>query len=71
MRQEENFAVLYGSTGRPNYSVGRMVEADPEMTLMRGVFEMVSLKAISKLGINVTEQRHSIQHSHKRHAATL
>lgn len=109
MSKEEGFAVLYGETGRPNFSVGRilglcllqefnnlsdqaaldafgfdlrwryaldvseensylsrrslvefrrrLVEKDPEMKLMYGVFESVSTAAIRKLGVSVSEQR--------------
>ena len=107
---EEDFAILYGVTGRPNFSVGRLlglcllqelfafsdqqaldsfgfdarwqyalninvdedaylsrrslvefrrrlVEKDPEMILMRSVFESISDAAIDKLGLSVKEQR--------------
>ena len=106
---EEDFSILYGITGRPNFSVGRLlgvcllqelnrltdqealdafgfdirwqyaldvtgeetylsrrslvefrsrlVKADPEMKLMRGVFNRISHAAIDKLGVSVAEQR--------------
>ncbi len=110
MRSEEDFAILYGISGRPNFSVGRMlglcllqelcglcdqealdafgfdarwqyaldinadedaylsrrslvefrrrlVEKDPEMILMRRLFETISNAAINKLGLSVREQR--------------
>lgn len=109
MASEQDFARLYGSTGRPNYSVGRilgicllqemndlsdqaaldalafdvrwhhaldvddeqaylsrrslvefrrrLVEYDPEMSLMRSVFDRVSKGAIAKLGLSTSEQR--------------
>jgi Transposase DDE domain/Transposase domain (DUF772) len=109
MSMEEGFAMLYGGTGRPNFSVGRLLglcllqefndfsdqaaldafgfdlrwryaldvgedeaylsrrslvefrhrllEKDPEMKLMREVFERVGRAAIRKLGLSVSEQR--------------
>jgi hypothetical protein len=106
---EDQYAMLYGTTGRPNFSVARMLgicllqelnnmsdqqaldafsfdirwryaldasgdEAylsrrslvefrrrlaakDPEMKLVRGVFEKISKTAIKKLGLSVSEQR--------------
>ncbi len=109
MSCEEDFSVLYGITGRPNFSVGRMlglcflqelnnltdqetldafgfdirwqfalevtgeetylsrrsliefrsrlVKADPQMKLMRGVFNKISQAAIEKLGISTSQQR--------------
>ena len=110
MRAEEDFDILYGVTGRPNFSVGRMlglcllqelrgysdqealdafgfdsrwqhaleinvdeeaylsrrslvefrrrlVDKDPDMILMRRLFETISDGAINKLGLSVKEQR--------------
>lgn len=109
LRSEEDFAKLYGITGRPNFSVARMlglcflqelnrlsdqegldafgfdarwqyaldmtgeeaylsrrslvefrsrlVRVDPEMALMRSVFNRISHAAIGKLDISVSEQR--------------
>ncbi len=109
MRSEEDFAGLYGITGQPNFSVGRMlglcllqelnkltdqealdafgfdirwqyaldvvgadaylsrrsfvefrrrlVREDPQMKLLRGVFNRISQAAIDKLGVTVSEQR--------------
>lgn len=109
LREEAAFSSLYGETGRPNWSVARMlgvlilqelanthdqaaldllaydirwqfaldvapndaylsrrslvqfrtrlVSADPEMTLMRGVFEAIGSEAIEKLGVSTSEQR--------------
>ena len=109
LRSEEDFADLYGITGRPNFSVARMlglcflqeanrlsdqdaldafgfdarwqyaldvtgedayltrrslvefrsrvVRVDPEMALMRRVFNRISQTAIDKLDISVSEQR--------------
>lgn len=109
MSSEEGFSVLYGTTGQPNYSVGRMlgicvlqeqnrmtdqealdafgfdirwqyaldvtgdeaylsrrslvefrsrlVRVDPEMKLMRGVFNRIGQAAIDKLDISVKQQR--------------
>ncbi|MDY6953485.1 MAG: transposase [Thermodesulfobacteriota bacterium] len=106
---EDEFAILYGKTGRPNFSVARVLalcllqeyndlsdqqaldtfgfdirwryaldvqddEAylsrrslvefrrrlatkDPEMTLVRGVFERISKSAIKKLGLSASQQR--------------
>jgi hypothetical protein len=107
-RKEDEYALLYGKTGRPNFSVGRLLglcllqewndlsdqEAldtfsfdvrwryaldvsdedylsrrslvefrrrlaakDPEMKLVRGVFDSVRDSAIDKLGLSVTHQR--------------
>lgn len=109
MRSEKDFSVLYGITGQPNFSVGRMlglsllqelnrltdqealdafgfdirwqyaldvtgkeaylsrrslvefrsrlVRIDPDMNLMRGVFNRIGQAAIDKLNISVKEQR--------------
>ena len=110
MNSESGFAILYGDTGRPNFSVGRMLGLcllqelnnlpddaalesfqfdrrwqyaldigtdedpylsrrslvefrrrlalkDPNMELMRGIFERISNAAIGKLGISYCEQR--------------
>jgi hypothetical protein len=109
LRSEEEFAALYGITGRPNFSVARMlglcllqelnglsdqealdaygfdtrwqyaldvteeeaylsrrslvefrsrlVRRDPEMALMRGVFDRIADAAIDKMGISIAEQR--------------
>ena len=109
LKCESQFAVLYGKTGRPNFSVARLLglcllqelnnlsdqqaldafgfdirwryaldvsdEAaylsrrslvefrrrlaakDPEMKLVRGVFEKISNAAISKLGLSASDQR--------------
>lgn len=109
LQQEERFGSLYAQTGRPNFSVARivglhilqelfalddqsaldsysfdvrwqfalgvgeeaayisrrsyvefrrrLVKHDPEMQLMRGVFEQVSEAAISSLQVSVQEQR--------------
>lgn len=106
---EDQYALLYGRTGRPNFSVARilglillqemnnlsdqealdafgfdirwryaldtseedaylsrrslvefrrrLVAKDPEMTLVRGVFESISKAAIEKLGLSTSEQR--------------
>jgi hypothetical protein len=106
---EDEFAILYGKTGRPNFSVARVLglcllqeyndltdqqalvtfgfdirwryaldvdddEAylsrrslvefrrrlatkDPDMTLVRGVFERISKSAIKKLGLSASQQR--------------
>lgn len=108
-KNEESFSILYGKTGRPNFSVAhmvglcllqemnnlsdqqaldafgfdirwryaldvndeqaylsrrslvefrrRLVVKDPEMHLIRGVFEAISKTAIKKLGLSVSEQR--------------
>jgi hypothetical protein len=116
LRSEEDFAKLYGITGRPNFSVARilglcflqelnelsdqdaldafgfdarwqyalditgeeaylsrrslvefrsrMVRIDPEMALMRSVFNRISHGAIDKLGISVSEQRVDSTHIH-------
>lgn len=108
-RSEEQFSFLYGDTGRPNFSVARVLglcllqeynvltdqqaldafgfdirwryaldveddEAylsrrslvqfrrrlatkDPEMTLVRGIFERISKRAIKKLGLSASQQR--------------
>jgi len=116
LRSEEDFAKLYGITGRPNFSVARilglcflqelndlsdqdaldafgfdarwqyaldvtgeeaylsrrslvefrsrMVRVDPEMALMRSVFNRISQGAIDKLGISVSEQRLDSTHVH-------
>ena len=109
IRYEERFSILYGKTGRPNFSVARMLglcllqelndlsdqqaldtfgsdirwryaldvsdeqaylsrrslvefrrrlaAKDPEMSLIRGLFEEISKTAIKKLGLSVREQR--------------
>ena len=109
IRSEERFSMLYGKTGRPNFSVARMLglcllqelndlsdqqaldtfgfdirwryaldvsdeqaylsrrslvefrrrlaAKDPEMSLIRGLFEEISKTAIKKLGLSVREQR--------------
>jgi len=109
MRSEKKFSVLYGATGRPNFSVGRvlgicllqewhdlsdqealdtfgfdlrwrhaldvpereaylsrrslvefrrrLVAHDPEMKLVRGIFEEIGNAAIEKLGISTSQQR--------------
>ena len=109
LRSEEEFAALYGITGRPNFSVARilglcflqevnrfsdqealdafafdarwqyaldvteeeaylsrrslvefrsrLVRLDPEMVLMRGVFDRIADAAIEKMGISFAEQR--------------
>ncbi len=106
---EDNFSMLYGKTGRPNFSVARalglcllqeyndladqqaldafgfdirwryaldvnddqaylsrrslvefrrrLAAKDPEMTLVRAVFEKISKKAIKKLNLSVSQQR--------------
>jgi hypothetical protein len=108
-RSEDNFSVLYGETGRPNFSVARVLglcllqeynelsdqqaldafgfdirwryaldasdehaylsrrslvefrrrlaAKDPEMTLVRGIFEKISSGAIKKLGLSTSQQR--------------
>jgi len=109
IRSEERFSMLYGKTGRPNFSVARMLglcllqelndlsdqqaldtfgfdirwryaldasdeqaylsrrslvefrrrlaAKDPEMSLIRGLFEEISKTAIKKLGLSAREQR--------------
>jgi hypothetical protein len=108
IESEEEFALLYGSTGRPNYSVARMLgicilqeirnlsdqealdcfyfdvrwrhaldvseeaylsrrslvefrrrlaERDPDMMLIRKVFERITKAAISDIGLSTSEQR--------------
>jgi hypothetical protein len=109
LRSEEEFAALYGITGRPNFSVARilglcflqelnglsdqdaldalgfdtrwqyaldvteeeaylsrrslvefrsrLVRVDPEMALMRSVFNRITKTAIDKMGISFAEQR--------------
>ncbi len=106
---EEKFSMLYGKTGRPNFSVARVLglcllqeynefsdqqaldtfgfdirwryaldasdehaylsrrslvefrrrlaDKDPEMTLLRGIFEKISHRAIKKLGLSASQQR--------------
>jgi hypothetical protein len=106
---EDNFSILYGKTGRPNFSVARVLglcllqeynelsdqqaldafgfdirwryaldasdehaylsrrslvefrrrlaAKDPEMTLVRGIFEKISLRAIKKLDLSTSQQR--------------
>jgi len=108
-RSEENFSMLYGKTGRPNFSVARAIglcllqeyndlsdqqaldafgfdirwryaldvsddqaylsrrslvefrrrltAKDPEMKLMRGIFEKISKRAIRKLDLSASQQR--------------
>jgi hypothetical protein len=108
-RCEDNFSLLYGKTGRPNFSVARVLglcflqeyndlsdqqaldafgfdirwryaldasdeyaylsrrslvefrrrlaAKDPEMTLVRGVFERISNRAIKKLDLSSSQQR--------------
>jgi hypothetical protein len=108
-RFEDKFAMLYGKTGRPNFSVARVLglcllqeynefsdqqaldtfgfdirwryaldasdehaylsrrslvefrrrlaDKDPEMTLLRGIFEKISHRAIKKLGLSASQQR--------------
>ncbi len=108
-RSEENFSMLYGKTGRPNFSVARAVglcllqeyndlsdqqaldafgfdirwryaldvrdedaylsrrslvefrrrlaAKDPEMKLVRGIFEKISKRAIKKLNLSASQQR--------------
>lgn len=109
LRCEDQYAILYGKTGRPNFSVARVLglcllqelnnlsdqqaldafgfdirwryaldtsdedaylsrrslvefrrrlaAKDPEMTLVRGVFEKISNAAIKKLGLSASDQR--------------
>jgi hypothetical protein len=109
LRSEDQFAMLYGQTGRPNYSVARMLglcllqelntfsdqqaldafgfdirwryaldvdgqdaylsrrslvefrrrlaSKDPDMMMVRTVFEGISKSAIEKLGLSTSEQR--------------
>ena len=109
LQSEEDFAMLYGITGRPNFSVARilglcilqelnglsdqealdaygfdtrwqyaldvtaeeaylsrrslvefrsrLVRVDPEMTMMRSVFNRIAQTAIERMGIRVAEQR--------------
>jgi len=109
LRSEDQFSILYGDTGRPNFSVARVLglcllqeynalsdqqaldafgfdirwryaldveddtaylsrrslvefrrrlaTKDPEMTLVRGVFERISKSAIKKLGLSASQQR--------------
>ncbi|MBW2664181.1 MAG: transposase [Deltaproteobacteria bacterium] len=108
-RSEENFSMLYGKTGRPNFSVARAIglcllqeynalsdqqaldafgfdirwryaldvsddqaylsrrslvefrrrlaAKDPEMKLVRGIFEKISKRAIKKLDLSASQQR--------------
>lgn len=108
-RSEENFSMLYGKTGRPNFSVARVIglcllqeyndlsdqqaldafgfdirwryaldvsdedaylsrrslvefrrrlaAKDPEMKLVRGIFEKISKRAIKKLDLSASQQR--------------
>lgn len=108
-RSEENFSMLYGKTGRPNFSVARalglcllqeyndlsdqqaldafgfdirwryaldvrdedaylsrrslvefrrrLAAKDPEMKLVRGIFEKISKRAIKKLNLSASQQR--------------
>jgi len=114
LQSEEAFCGLYGNTGRPNFSVARilglcllqelngfsdqkgldtfgfdarwqyaldvtaeeaylsrrslvefrsrLVRVDPKMTLMRGVFERISQKAIERVGLSMSEQRADSTH---------
>ena len=109
LQSEDRFARLYGKTGRPNFSVARMVglcllqelndlsdqqaldtfgfdirwrhaldvsedeaylsrrslvefrrrlaSQDPDMLLIRGIFDKISQRAINKLGISTKDQR--------------
>ncbi len=109
LRSEDRFSILYGKTGRPNFSVARMLglcflqelynlsdqqaldtfgfdsrwhyalnvspgeaylsrrslvefrrrlaEVDPDMTIIRTVFDDISKAAIDKLGVSTSEQR--------------
>jgi len=109
MRCEEKFSILYGKTGRPNFSVARVLglcllqelndlsdqqaldsfgfdirwryaldvsdeqaylsrrslvefrrrlaAKDPEMNLVRGIFEKISRRAIKKLDLSASQQR--------------
>jgi hypothetical protein len=109
LQSEDRFACLYGKTGRPNFSVARMVglcllqelndlsdqqaldtfgfdirwrhaldvsqdeaylsrrslvefrrrlaSQDPDMSLIRGIFENISQQAIDRLGISTRDQR--------------
>jgi len=109
LRSEENFSMLYGKTGRPNFSVARVIglcllqeyndlsdqqaldafgfdirwryaldvsddqaylsrrslvefrrrlaAKDPEMKLVRGIFEKISKRAIKKLDLSTSQQR--------------
>jgi len=109
MRSEDQFAILYGQTGRPNFSVARMLglcllqelnalsdqqaldafgfdirwryaldvddqdaylsrrslvefrrrltSKDPDMMMVRTIFEGISKSAIEKLGLSTNEQR--------------
>jgi hypothetical protein len=108
-RCEDKFSILYGKTGRPNFSVARVLglcllqeynelsdqqaldafgfdirwryaldardehaylsrrslvefrrrlaAKDPEMTLVRGIFEKISHRAIKRLGLSTSQQR--------------
>jgi hypothetical protein len=108
-RSEENFSMLYGKTGRPNFSVARVIglcllqeynhlsdqqaldafgfdirwryaldvsddqsylsrrslvefrrrlaAKDPEMNLIRGIFEKIGNRAIKKLDLSASQQR--------------
>jgi len=108
-KSEDNFSTLYGTTGRPNFSVARMLglcllqelydfsdqqaldtfgfdvrwhyalnvipqdaylsrrslvefrrrlaEKDPDMTIVRTIFEDISKAAIQELGLSTSEQR--------------
>ncbi|MFH1672029.1 MAG: transposase [Pseudomonadota bacterium] len=108
-RCEDKFSILYGKTGRPNFSVARVLglcllqeynelsdqqaldafgfdirwryaldasdehaylsrrslvefrrrlaAQDPEMTMVRGIFEKISHRAIKKLGLSTSQQR--------------
>ena len=121
-RSEDEFSMLYGKTGRPNFSVARatglcllqeyndlndqealdafgfdirwryaldisdnqaylsrrslvefrrrLATKDPEMKLMRGIFEKISKGAIKKLNLSTSQQRldstHIVSNIHKR-----
>ncbi len=114
LKSEDQFAMLYGKTGRPNFSVARMLGLcllqernslsdqqaldafgfdirwryaldvsdddaylsrrslvefrrrlavkDPQMAIMRSLFEGISKSAIKKLGLSISEQRADSTH---------
>jgi hypothetical protein len=114
LRSEDQFTMLYGKTGRPNFSVARMLGLcllqelnslsdqqaldaycfdirwhyaldvndddaylsrrslvefrrrlavkDPQMAIMRSLFEGISKSAIKKLGLSISEQRADSTH---------
>jgi hypothetical protein len=122
LKNEDQYAILYGKTGRPNFSVARLVglcllqefnslsdqqaldaygfdvrwryaldvsddedylsrrslvefrrrltEKDPEMNLVRGIFDNIRNSAIKKLGLSTRDQRldstHIISNIHTR-----